>query len=45
MNEQVEKEELSLLDLFKVLLSKIKLLILVLLCGALLGGAIGFATS
>ncbi len=45
MNEQVEKEEFSLLDLLKVLLSKIKLLILVLLCGGLLGGAFGFATS
>ena len=45
MNEQIEKEELSLLDLFKVLLSKIKILILVLLCGGLLGGAIGFASS
>ncbi len=45
MNEQVEKEELSLLDLLKVLLSKIKLLILVLLCGGVLGGAIGFVTS
>ena len=45
MNEQVEKEELSLLDLLKVLLSKIKLLILILLCGGVLGGAIGFVTS
>ena len=45
MNEQLEKEEFSLLDLLKVLLSKIKLLILVLLCGGLLGGAIGYATS
>ena len=45
MNEQIEKEEFSLLDLLKVLLSKIKILILVLLCGGLLGGAVGFASS
>ena len=45
MNEQIEKAEFSLLDLLKVLLSKIKILILVLLCGGLLGGAVGFASS
>ena len=44
-NEKLQNEELSLLGLLKILLSKIKILILVLLCGGLLGGAIGFATS
>ena len=44
-NEQPQNEELSLLGLLKILLGKIKILILVLLCGGLLGGAIGFATS
>ena len=45
MNEQLQQEEFSLLDLVKVLLSKIKLLILVLLCGCLLGGTFGLITT
>ena len=45
MNEQLQNEEFSLLDLLKVLLSKIKLLILVLLCGCFLGGTVGLLTT
>ena len=44
-NEQLQKEELSLMGLVKILLSKIKILILVLLCGCVVGGALGFAKS
>ena len=45
MKEQVQTEEFSLLDLLKLLLSKIKWLILVVIVGGLIGGAFGvFAT-
>lgn len=45
MNEQIQKEEFSLLDLLKVLWSKVKILILVLICGGIVGGVFGVATS
>ena len=45
MNEQLQTEELSLMDLLKVLLSKIKILILVLLCGGIIGGTFGVLTT
>lgn len=45
MKEQVQTEEFSLLDLVKLLLSKIKWLFLVVIIGGILGGAFGiFAT-
>ena len=39
MEDMLQKEEISLMDLLKVLWSKIKLLILVCLCGGIIGGA------
>ena len=40
MEDQLQKDEISLLDLFKVLWSKLKLLIVVFLCGGIIGGAL-----
>lgn len=45
MNEQLKMEEFSLMDILKILWSKIKLLILVLICGGLLGGVFGLVTT
>ena len=45
MEDMLQKEEISLMDLLKVLWSKIKLLILVCLCGGIIGGAMGFLTT
>ena len=46
MEETVKTEEgISLIDLVKLLLSKIKLLIVLTLVGAILGGAFGFVTT
>lgn len=45
MDEQLQKEEFSLMDLLKVLWSKIKLLILVFICGGIIGGSIGIITT
>ena len=42
MTEEVQTDELSISDVFKVLLSKIKVLILVLVIGAILGGVYGY---
>ncbi len=42
MSEQIQTEGLSLTNIFKLFLSKLKLLILVLVCGAIVGGAFGF---
>ena len=45
MNNPIQKEEFSLLDLLKVLWSKIKILILVFLCGGIVGGVAGVVTT
>ena len=45
MNEKIQTEEFSLMDLLKVLWSKIKILILVLICGGIVGGGLGLVTS
>ena len=45
MSEQIQREEFSLLDLLKVLWSKAKLLILILICGGIIGGAFGVVTT
>ena len=45
MNNPIQKEEFSLLDLLKVLWSKIKILILVFLCGGIVGGVLGVVTT
>ena len=45
MNNPIQKEEFSLLDLLKVLWSKIKILILVFLCGGIVGGVVGVVTT
>lgn len=45
MSEQIQTEGLSLTNIFKLFLSKIKLLIIVLLCGCVVGGALGFFRS
>ena len=45
MEDKLQKDEISLLDLFKVLWSKLKLLIVVFLCGGIIGGALGFVTT
>ena len=42
MSEQIQTEGLSLTNIFKLFLSKIKLLIIVLICGGIVGGAFGF---
>ena len=42
MSEQIQTEGLSLTKIFKLLLSKIKLLLIVFLCGGILGGTLGF---
>ena len=42
MEENMQTEEgISLLDIFKLLLSKIKILLLVVVIGAILGGTLG----
>ncbi len=45
MNEKIQTEEFSLMDLLRVLWSKIKILILVLICGGIVGGGLGLVTS
>lgn len=46
MNEELHtSEEISLADIFKALISKLKILILVLLGAAVLGGAVGYITN
>lgn len=45
MNEQIQTEGFSLLELLKLLWSKAKLLILVLICGGIIGGAFGVVTT
>jgi capsular polysaccharide biosynthesis protein len=45
MNEKIQTEEFSLMDLLRVLWSKIKILILVLICGGIVGGGLGVITS
>ena len=45
MNEQLQNEEFSLFDLVRILWSKVKLLILVLICGCIVGGTFGVVTS
>ncbi len=45
MSNPIQKEEFSLLDLLKVLWSKIKILILVFLCGGIVGGVLGVVTT
>ena len=42
MNETVQNDGLNLLDLLKILWAKIKVLILVLVCGCIAGGTLGF---
>ena len=42
MSEQIQTEGLSLTNILKLFLSKIKLLIIVLICGGIVGGAFGF---
>lgn len=45
MKDEFQTEELSLADIFRTLLQKIKLLILVLLAGVVVGGSFGFITT
>ena len=46
MNEELHtSEEISLADIFKALMSKLKILILVLLGAAVIGGAVGYVTN
>lgn len=45
MSEQIQTEGLSLTNIFKLFLSKIKLLIIVLICGVIAGGAFGLIRS
>jgi capsular polysaccharide biosynthesis protein len=45
MNEKIQTQEFSLMDLLRVLWSKIKILILVLICGGIVGGGLGVITS
>ncbi len=45
MNETVQNDGLNLLDLLKILWSKIKILILVLICGGIVGGGLGLLKS
>ena len=46
MNEELHtSEEISLADIFKALMSKLKILILVLLGAAVLGGVFGYVTN
>ena len=45
MNEELQTEELSLFDIFRTLLQKIKILIVVLLAGIVLGGSFGYLTT
>lgn len=45
MNDEVQTEEFSLGDVFKALLAQLKILILVLLVGCVMGGFYGYFTS
>ena len=45
MKDELQTEELSLLDIFRTLLQKIKILVIVLLASVVLGGAFGFLTT
>jgi capsular polysaccharide biosynthesis protein len=45
MNEELQTEELSLLDIFRTLMRKFKILIVVLLASVVFGGAFGFLTT
>ena len=45
MKEELQAEELSLVDIFRTLLKKIKLLVLILIAGVIVGGSFGFLTT